>query len=467
MWGIDREEVDHSSSRHSILDHSSLDHSSSRHSILGHSLSRHTPPDTTIADSSTPSRFAYPRLARTPRYSEAYHCWRSSSLSTMSLTATVTSSIHASRALVPSRIDLLPPRKRFRDSISPEDSVEEYIDTDVLADIKADATAVEVTVDRDVEAGVDAGIDMEIDVGAPILALPNGSENFVVYYDTSYKGFGIVLMQMEKANMVADALSHKERIKPLRVRALVMTIGLNLPKRNLNAQAEARKEKNYGTKDLCGMIQKLKPHADGMLWFTSQFWQSLQKALGTQLDMSTAYHPQTDGQSERTIQTLEDMLRACDGDAQLTGLEIIHETTEKIIQIKKRIQAAHDRQKSYADRRCKPLKFQVGDKVMLNVSPWKGVIRFGKRGKLNPRYIRPFKLEEIQIDDKLNFIEEPVKIMDQEVKRLKKSRISIVKVHWNSRRGPEFTWERENQMKKSTLIFLLTLHLPLKLHFKL
>ncbi|GJZ08550.1 putative reverse transcriptase domain-containing protein [Tanacetum coccineum] len=168
--------------------------------------------------------------------------------------------------------------------------------------------------------------------------------------------------------------------------------------------------------------------------FTSHFWKSLNEALGTQLDMSTAYHPQTDGQSERTIQTLEDMLRACVmdfrkgwdrhlplvefsynnsyhtsikaapfeylygrkcrspicwvevGDAQLTGPEIIHETTEKIIQIKKRIQAARDRRKSYTDRRRKPLEFEVGDKVMLKVSPWKGVIRFGKRKRWNPRY---------------------------------------------------------------------------------
>ncbi|GKF54103.1 putative reverse transcriptase domain-containing protein, partial [Tanacetum coccineum] len=195
--------------------------------------------------------------------------------------------------------------------------------------------------------------------------------------------------------------------------------------------------------------------------------------------MSTTYHPQTNGQSERTIQTLEDMLHVCVidfgkgwdrhiplvespicwvevGDAQLTGPEIVHETTEKIIQIKKRIQAARDRQKSYADRRRKPLEIEVGDKVILKVLPWKGVIRFGKRGKLNPRYIGPFKilakvgtlayqlelpkqlsrvhstfhvsnlkkcfadeplaipLDEIQIDDKLNFIEEPVEIMDQE-----------------------------------------------------
>ncbi|GKE05810.1 putative reverse transcriptase domain-containing protein [Tanacetum coccineum] len=156
--------------------------------------------------------------------------------------------------------------------------------------------------------------------------------------------------------------------------------------------------------------------------------------------MSTAYHLQTDGQSERTIQTLENMLHACVidfgkgwdihlplveflynnsyhtsikaapfesmygrkcrslvywaevEDAQLTGPEIVHETTKEIIQIKKCIQAARDRQKSYADRRHKPLEFQVEDKVMLKVSSWKGVIRFGKQRKLNHRYIGPFKV---------------------------------------------------------------------------
>ncbi|GKB21799.1 putative reverse transcriptase domain-containing protein [Tanacetum coccineum] len=110
--------------------------------------------------------------------------------------------------------------------------------------------------------------------------------------------------------------------------------------------------------------------------------------------------------SERIIQTMEDMLCACVidfgkswdrhlplvGDSQLTCPEIIHETTKKIIQIKSHIQAAHDRKKSYADKRRKPLEFQVGDKVMLKVSPWKWVIRFGKRGKLNSRYIGPFKI---------------------------------------------------------------------------
>ncbi|GJY51379.1 putative reverse transcriptase domain-containing protein [Tanacetum coccineum] len=178
------------------------------------------------------------------------------------------------------------------------------------------------------------------------------------------------------------------------------------------------------------------------------------------------------------------------GDAQFTGPELIHETTEKIVQIKQRIQAARDRQKSYANVRRKPLEFQVGDRVMLKVSPWKGVVHFGKRGKLNPRYIGPFKvlakvgtvayrlelpqqlsrvhstfhvsnlkkclsdeplavpLDEIHIDDKLHFVEEPVEILEREIKKLRRSRIPIIKVRWNSKRGPEFTWEREDQFRE-------------------
>ncbi|GJW41734.1 hypothetical protein Tco_0067579 [Tanacetum coccineum] len=154
------------------------------------------------------------------------------------------------------------------------------------------------------------------------------------------------------------------------------------------------------------------------------------------------------------------------------------------------MQAAHDRQKSYADLKRKPMEFQVGDKVMLKVSPWKGVVRFGKRGKLNPRYVGPFKvlekvgevayklklpeelsrvhntfhvsnlkkchadqplavpLDGLHLDDKLHFVEEPLEIVCREVKRLKQSRIPLVKVRWNSKRGPEFTWEREDQFKK-------------------
>ncbi|GJQ96028.1 reverse transcriptase domain-containing protein [Tanacetum coccineum] len=243
----------------------------------------------------------------------------------------------------------------------------------------------------------------------------------------------------------------------------------------------------------------------------SRFWQSLQKALGTQLDLSTAYHLQTDGQSERTIQTLENMLRACAidfggswdthlplvefsynnsyhssvkcaafevlyrrkcgtpiawaelGERKLIGLKIVQETTDKIVQIKERLKAAQDLQKSYANNRRKPLDFSVGNKVLLKVSPWKGVVRFGKRSKLSPRYVGPFEvvervgpvayrlrlpqeligihdtfhvsnlkksladvnlhvpLEEIKIDDKLRFVEEPIEIMDREIKKLKRS----------------------------------------------
>ncbi|GKB61055.1 putative reverse transcriptase domain-containing protein [Tanacetum coccineum] len=598
---------------------------------------------------------------------------------------------------------------------------------------------------------------------APILALPEGSEDFIAYCDASKKGLGAVLMQREKviayasrqlkiheknytthdlelgavvfalkiwrhylygtkctvftdhkslqhilnqkelnmrqrrwlellsdydceiryhpgkANVVADALSRKERDQPLRVRALVMTIGLDLPKQILNAQTEARKPENIKNEDVGGMLlenakdpekvrkEKLEPRADGTLcfngrswlpcygdlrtvimheshkskysihpgsdkmyqdmkklywwpnmkadiatyvskcltcakvkaehqrpsgllvqpkipewkwdnitmdfftklpkssqgydtiWviidrvtksaifvpmretdlmdklarmylkevvtrhgipvsiifdcdprFASNFWKSLQYALGTSLDMSTTYHPQTDRKNERTIQTLKDMLRACAapfealygrkyrspvcwtkvGEAQILNPELIQETTEKIVQIKQRMQAARDRQKSYADLKRKPMEFQVGDKVMLKVSPWKGVVRFGKRGKLNPRYVGPFKvlekvrevayklelpeelcrvhntfhvsnlkkcyadeplavpLDGLHFDDKLQFVEEPVEIMDREVKRLKQSCIPLVKVRWNSKRGPEFTWEREDQFRK-------------------
>ncbi|GJZ17324.1 putative reverse transcriptase domain-containing protein [Tanacetum coccineum] len=388
-----------------------------------------------------------------------------------------------------------------------------------------------------------------------------------------------------KANVVADALSRKSRPKPLRV--------------------EARKEKNYGTKDLCGMIKNLEPCADGTLclknrswipcfgnlralimhkshkskysihpgsdkmyqdlkklywWpnmkakiamYVSKFmtcakvkaeyqkpssllvqpiipiwkWENITMDFVTKLPKTTSgqdtiwvivdrltksahFLPmkETDSMEKLTRQYLKEVvsrhgvpdrhlpliefsynnkyhtsIKAAPfkalyglkcrspicwtevGDAQLTGPEIVRETTEKIIQIKHRLQALRDRQMSYADKRRKLLEFQVRDKVMLKVSPWKGVIRFGKRGKLNPHYIGPFKilakkcisdeplaipLDEIRVDDKLNFIEESVEIMDREVKHLKQSRIPIVKVRRNSRRGPKYTWEREDQMQK-------------------
>ncbi|GJS19856.1 hypothetical protein Tco_0448488 [Tanacetum coccineum] len=172
----------------------------------------------------------------------------------------------------------------------------------------------------------------------------------------------------------------------------------------------------------------------------------------------------------------------------MIGPELVQETTKKISQIKDRLKVARGRQKSYADKRRKPLEFCVGEFVLLKVSPWKGVVRFRKKGKLAPRFFGPFKiterispvayrlrlpedlngvhdtfhvsnlkkclanpilqvyLDEIQVDAKLNFIEEPVEILEREFKKLKRSRIDIVKVRWNSS-GPEFTCEREDQMK--------------------
>ncbi|GKC13666.1 hypothetical protein Tco_1010448, partial [Tanacetum coccineum] len=125
--------------------------------------------------------------------------------------------------------------------------------------------------------------------------------------------------------------------------------------------------------------------------------------------------------------------------------KLVQETTEKISQIKDRLKAARDHQKSYADKRRKPLEFNVGEYVLHKVSPWKGVIRFGKKGKFAPWFVGPFEItkriglvayrlrlpEEIQVDAKLNFVEEHVEILEREFKKLKRSRIAIVKVWWN------------------------------------
>ncbi|XP_022025046.1 uncharacterized protein LOC110925398 [Helianthus annuus] len=144
----------------------------------------------------------------------------------------------------------------------------------------------------------------------------------------------------------------------------------------------------------------------------------------------------------------------------MLGPELVQETTDKIFKIRDHIKAARDRQKSYADRRRKPLSFEVGDKVLLKVSPWKGVARFGKQGKLSPRYIGPYEiLEKIEnvayklklpesLDDKLHFIEEPVEVLVSKIYKTRRSRIKLFKVRWNSKRGLEFTWEQEDKFKK-------------------
>ncbi|GJS35361.1 putative reverse transcriptase domain-containing protein [Tanacetum coccineum] len=382
-----------------------------------------------------------------------------------------------------------------------------------------------------------------------------------------------------KANVVADALSGKERMKPRQARAMSMTIHSSIKAMILKAQSEASKGANSPTEMLKGLDKQFERKEDGGLYLAERIWAPVYGNLRTlimneahtikmkkdialyvskcltcskvkvehqkpsgllqqpeipewkwenitmdfitrlprtssghdliwvivdrltkstyllavredykterlarlyinEIVASTAYHPKTDSQSERTIQTLEDMLRAYAidfGESNLIGPDIVQETTDKIVKIKERIKAARDRQKSYADNQRKPLEFSVGDKVLLKVSPWKGVVCFGKRSKLSPRYVGPFEvveqvgpvayrlrltqeligihdtfhvsnlkkcladvnlhvpLKEIKIDDQLRFVEEPIEIMDREVKKLKRSWIPIVKVHLNSR----------------------------------
>nr|GEY02524.1 putative reverse transcriptase domain-containing protein [Tanacetum cinerariifolium] len=289
-----------------------------------------------------------------------------------------------------------------------------------------------------------------------------------------------------KANVVVNALSRKERNKPLQVRALVMTIGLNLPKQVLETQIDPKKPENFKKEDAIGLL--VQPEIPQWKWdniiidFVTKLSKSSQGndtiwVIVDRLTKSALFLP------IRKTDPMEKLVNVPKG-------EIVQETTEKIIQIKQRIQATRDRQKSYTDLKRKTMEFQVAYRVMLKVSPWKGVIRFEKHGKLNPKDVGPFKvlekvgsnayklelpqelsrvhnmfhvsnlkkcysgkplvvpLDEIHIDDKLHFVEEPIEIMDREVKRLKRSRILIVNVRWNSRRGPEFTWEREDQFQK-------------------
>jgi hypothetical protein len=279
--------------------------------------------------------------------------------------------------------------------------------------------------------------------------------------------------------------------------------------------------------------------SDRDLRFTSRFWRSLQEALGTQLKFSTAFHPQTDGQSERTIQTLEDMLRACVldfsgdwekflplvefsynnsfhasigmapyealygrpcrspicwnevGEGVLLGPQNVQDCAEKVAIIRKRLLCAQSRQKSYADKRRKELSFEVGDHVFLKVSPSKGIMRFGIKGKLSPRFIGPFEIleriglvayrlalppsfggihdvfhvsmlkkyvynpshiiehEEVEVQPDTTMIEKPIRIVDEKNQVLRNKIIPMVLVQWQHHKGPEATWEREDLIRKS------------------
>ncbi|GKE68707.1 putative reverse transcriptase domain-containing protein [Tanacetum coccineum] len=328
-----------------------------------------------------------------------------------------------------------------------------------------------------------------------------------------------------------------------------MTIGLDLPKQILNAQIETQKLENLKNKDVCGMIrkdipkEKLETRADGTLCLNGRSWLPCYGDLRNVIMHESLYsiHPGSDKMYQdmkklywwpnmkADIATYVSKCLTCDrvkaehqrlsgfyhtsikaapfealygrkcrssvcwaeiGQVQLTGPKMVQETTKKVIQIKQRMQAAHDQQKIYANLKRKPMEFHVGDRVMLKVSLCNGVVHFGKRGKLKSRYVGPFKvlekvgfvayklelpqelrrvhntfhvfnlkkcysdeplavpLEGLHVDDKLRFMEEPIEIMDREVKRLKQRCIPIVKVRWNSMRGPEFTWEHKDQLQK-------------------
>nr|GEU60589.1 putative reverse transcriptase domain-containing protein [Tanacetum cinerariifolium] len=356
--------------------------------------------------------------------------------------------------------------------------------------------------------------------------------------------FGTFADRLRLANVIADALSSKEREKPLRVRSLVLTDHKDLMQQILEAQVESLKEGDVQKEDL-GRMQKqiFEIRSNGIRYHDKRAWLPLHEGL-RDLIMHESHKSKYSIHSGSTkmyqdlrklywwpnmkadIATYVPVLNMCQGpgdsiglkyrlparngwakrknylnsevgESQLTGPELVRETTKKIVQIKNRLLTTRSQQKSYADLKRRLTEFEVGDKVMLKVSPWRGVIRFGKRGKLSPRFIGPFKvierigpvaynlelpdklrgihdtfhfsnlkrcfvnedvvipLDEVQLDDKLHFVEEPVEIIDREVKRLKQSRIPIAKVRWNSRRGPEFTWECEDFYRSKGVILML------------
>ncbi|GJR68860.1 putative reverse transcriptase domain-containing protein [Tanacetum coccineum] len=355
---------------------------------------------------------------------------------------------------------------------------------------------------------------------APILALPEGAENFIIYYDVSHKGLGVVLMQNEKKT---------ENLKSEDVGGMLIKASREpgkLKKEKLESRADGTPCLNnrswfpyYG--DLRTLIMHeshkskyfVHPVSDKMYQEIKQlyWWPNMKADIATywkwdnitmdfdtkipktsngydtiwvivdRLTKSAHFLPMRENDSMGKLAKLylkEVVMRhgipvsiICDRDGRFTSgfwrafqkaLGTRYHTSIKAFPFEE-LYGCKCRspfcwaEKSYADVRRKPLEFQVGDRFMLKVSPWKGVIHFGKRGKLNPStfYISNLKkclsneplaipLDEIHIDDKLHFVEEPVEIMDRKVTRLKQSRIPIIKVRWNSRRGPEFTWERED-----------------------
>nr|GEZ58084.1 hypothetical protein [Tanacetum cinerariifolium] len=372
---------------------------------------------------------------------------------------------------------------------------------------------------------------------APILALPEGSEDFVVNCDASHKGLCAVLMQREKTEaqkpeniknedvggMVVENSKDPEKIRTEKLEPRVDgTLYLNgrswLPcygDLRTVIMHESHKSKysihlgsdkmyqdmkrlywwpnmkadiaTYVSKCLtCAKVKAEHQRPSGLLVqpkIPEWKWENITMDFITKLPKSS--------QGYDTIWVIVDRLTKSAIFVPMREIDPMEKLARMYLkEIKQRMQAARDRQKSYANLKRKPMEFQIRDRVMLKVLPWKGVVRFGKRGKLNPRYVGPFKVldkvgtiayklklpqelsrvhntfyvsnlkkyhadeplavpfDGLHVDDKLHFLEEPVKIVDREVKRLKRSRIPLIKVRWNSKRGPEFTWKRKDQFRK-------------------
>nr|GEV03346.1 putative reverse transcriptase domain-containing protein [Tanacetum cinerariifolium] len=273
---------------------------------------------------------------------------------------------------------------------------------------------------------------------ASILSLSEGSEDFVVYCDVSNQGLGCVLMQRGKGYLLHELSADDNQNEDL---FLINNASLEIVDRLTKSAHFLATREDYSMEKLARLYidEIVEWHGvpvsiilDRDRWFTSHFWKTLQKVLGMRLDMSTAYHPQTDGQTEFSYNNSYHLSIRCASfealygrkcrspvlwaktrESMLIGLELMHETTDKVFLIKENLKAARNRQKSYADNRRKPLEFEVGDQVLLKVSPCKGVIHFERKMR----------------------------------SRLKRSKIPIVKVRWNSKRVPKFTWERDDHMK--------------------
>ncbi|GJV18733.1 hypothetical protein Tco_1367753 [Tanacetum coccineum] len=368
-----------------------------------------------------------------------------------------------------------------------------------------------------------------------------------------------------KANVVIDALRMKERVKPIRVRAMAITIQYGVTGMILAAQSEAFKQENgmmrtvvmdeahasrylvhpgadktyYNLGDMY-CLRYLSENEIESPWILSVIFQDNSKEWNSGDDqlrfrwmiylvvLADAAESVSDairfeyclasssGWTNIRCAPFEALYgRKCRspvlwaeiGESSLIGPELVQETTNKVVLIKEKLKAARDRQKSCADNRRKPLEFEVGDRVMLKVSPWKGVIRFGKKGKLAPRYVGPFEILErigpvayrlrlpeelsgIEVDKTLRFVEEPVENSDYEVMRLKCSRMVIVKVRfwlearslrlqakllavrylvkvsWNSKGNFELTWVWEDYLKDKYPRLIVWLVKPLVLTYE-